>query len=201
MHIDTVFFDWGGVIADDPGEDFLTRVLLDAGASNEQAQAIYVTYMRDFISGKISEAAFWQALRDHYGLTIHPSISDTFLEWRGLIANKQVLALADKAKTLGLKTALLSNMIEPTYNALLKTDHFGRFDATIISWQVGCAKPDEAIYHLALEHMHTAAERSLFIDDKQKNLDPAAKLGFTTILAYNPEQIVRDVSAALQIQP
>jgi hypothetical protein len=25
----TIFFDWGGVVADDPGDDFLTKVLRD----------------------------------------------------------------------------------------------------------------------------------------------------------------------------
>lgn len=28
MAIDTIFFDWGGVLADDPGDEFLGKVWL-----------------------------------------------------------------------------------------------------------------------------------------------------------------------------
>jgi len=32
-----------------------------------------------------------------------------------------------------------------------------------------------------------------YIDDKQAYLDPAKRMGFTTILAQNPKQIMQDV--------
>lgn len=192
--INTVFFDWGGVIADDPGDEFLNLLLRNIGANNDQIQEINDSYMRRFMQGTISEAEYWQLLRDNYGFTVHESISDDFVKWRGLIINEDIMSLVGQAKAKGLQTAILSNVIEPTYNVLANAGHYDRFDAIIASCEVGFAKPQPEIYQLALDRLQTTAEQSLFIDDKQKNLDPATAMGFKTILAENPSQIIADFS-------
>lgn len=190
--IDTIFFDWGGVIASDPADDFLTQLLRDCGATEAQAQEIYDGYMRSFMRGEITETEYWNELRQKYGLTIHDTISDEFNAWKGLEANEAVFALVDEAKAKGIKTVAFTNVIEPTYNALAKAGHYDRFDTVVASCKVGYAKPQEEIYRLALETAQTTAEKSLFIDDKQRNLTPADTMGFRTILALNPAQIIRE---------
>ena len=92
MSIKTVFFDWGGVIAPDPGDDFLSSLLRRIGANDEQIQEMY---------------------------------------------------------------------------------------------------------DIALQKIHTTAQESLFIDDKQTFLDPAVRIFFRTILARNSEQIINDVQVML----
>lgn len=191
--ITTIFFDWGGVIADDPGDDFLKLLLRNGGASETQIQEIYETYMRRFMRGELTEQEYWDELRAHYGLTIHDSISEEFKKWSGLVKNEAVWALVDEAKALGLQTAILSNVIEPTYNALVQTGYYNYFDEVIVSCKVGFAKPQVEIYELALNKLGATPAQSLFIDDKQRNLDPADKLGFRTILAQSPAQIIADV--------
>jgi putative hydrolase of the HAD superfamily len=188
-----VFFDWGGVVANDPGDEFLGQLLRGVGATDAQIEEIFETYMKRFMRGEISEAEYWQELRVKYGLTIHDSISDEFKKWRGLIANEDVLALAREAKGQGLKVAVLSNVIEPTYNVIEAAGYYDLFDEVIASCKVGHVKPETEIYKIALERLGVTAEESVFIDDKQYCLDPAAKMGFKTILAQNPEQIIRDV--------
>lgn len=191
--INTIFFDWGGVIAGDPNDDFWANLLKDKGATDAQAEEIYDTYMQRFMRGEITEEQCWDELRRDYGLVIPDDVSEEFKEWRGLIKNDRVIALTDKARSAGLKVALLTNVIEPTYNVLSGVGHYGYFDEVIASCKVGYAKPQEEIYQLALDRLRTTAGQSLFIDDKQKNLDPAIRMGFKTILAQNPEQIIRDV--------
>jgi len=88
----------GGVIANDPGDEFLEQLLRGAGASEGQVQEIFETYMKRFMRGKISEAEYWQELRSKYGLSIHDSISHEFKKWRGLVANDDILELAKEAK-------------------------------------------------------------------------------------------------------
>jgi epoxide hydrolase-like predicted phosphatase len=143
--------------------------------------------------GKISEVEFWNELKSHYGFSVSDSISEEFIKWNGLVANKDVLGLVNELKSKGTQTAILSNVIEPTYNVLERAGYYGRFDEVIASCEVGFAKPELEIYQLALDRLNTTPEQSIFIDDKQINLDPADKMGFTTILAQNPEQILRDI--------
>jgi len=193
----TVFFDWGGVIADDPGDDFLTKLLQDIGASPEQIQEIFQLYMKRFMRGEISENEYWNELRDNYGFQINDSISDEFKKWNGLVANQDVLALVEEVKNQGWQTAILSNVIEPTYNVLQAVGFYDKFDVVIASCKEGFAKPEKQIYQLALERLNTTPEESVFIDDKQANLDPAQEMGFRVILAENPEQIIRDVKETL----
>lgn len=190
---DTIFFDWGGVVADDPGDEFLDMLLKNLGATDEQAREISRTYMKAFMRGQISETEYWNTLRTKYGFSIEDSISEEFMKWSGLVANEQILGLVDEAKVKGLKTAILSNVIEPTYNVLERAGFYARFDKVVASCKVGYAKPEKEIYQIALDQLHTTAKRSIFIDDKQRNLDPANEMGFTTILAQSPEQIIRDL--------
>jgi putative hydrolase of the HAD superfamily len=191
----TIFFDWGGVVSNDPGDDFLRMLLTELGATPAQVEEIYETYMRRFMRGELSESEYWQELRSIYGLTIHDSISEEFKRWQGLTANDDILNLVTEAKQQGLRTAVLSNVIEPTYNVIAAAGYYDYFDEVIASWQVGSAKPEPEIYKIALQQLETTAEASIFIDDKQKCLAPAAAMGFKTILAENPEQIIRDVRA------
>lgn len=191
-HYTTVFFDWGGVIANDPGDEFLGLLLKQIGASDEQVQEIFKTYMSRFMRGQISEAEYWAALNTHYGFTIPDSISEEFKKWQGLVANQDILNLVDEVKASGMQTAIFSNVIEPTYNVLQQAGYYDRFDQIIASCKVGFAKPQIEIYQLALDQLGVAASESIFIDDKQSNLDPANKMGFATVLAQNPDQIIAD---------
>lgn len=189
----TVFFDWGGVVADDPGDGFLGELLRSLGATEDQVQEIFQQHMRAFMRGEISEMQYWQTLRDTYGFTIENSISDEFKKWTGLVANQEVLKLVDDLKRSGLGVAILSNVIEPTYNALEQAGHYANFDKVIASCKVGFAKPQREIYEIALKEMGVKAEESIFVDDKQICLDPAGEMGFKTVLASNPEQFIGEV--------
>ncbi len=193
----TVFFDWGGVIASDPGDDFLADLLKSVGARDAQVQEIFESYMKRFMRGQISESEYWQELHSKYGLRIHDSISHELKKWRGLVANKDILMFAQELKAQGLHIAVLSNVIEPTYSAIEQTGYYDLFDEVIASCKVGYVKPEKQIYDIALKRLNVTADESIFIDDKQYCLDPATAMGVKTILAQSPEQIIRDIRHCL----
>jgi epoxide hydrolase-like predicted phosphatase len=194
---DTIFFDWGGVVADDPGDEFLGDLLRRLGAKDTEVQEIFQTYMKRFMRGQISEEEYWTELKANYGYSIPNNISQEFMKWTGLKANSDILNLVDSFKDRGLQTAIFSNVIEPTYNVLDAAGYYDRFDKIVASCKVGYAKPEEAIYALALSTLNTTGEKSIFIDDKESNLIPARDLGFTTILAQTPQQIITDLNKLL----
>jgi len=196
--MNTVFFDWGGVVANDPGDGLLAEILINLGASDEQVKEIFATYMRRFMRGEISELQYWQALHDDYGFETDESISDEFLKWKGLIANSDILNLIAEVHSLGLQTAILSNVIEPSYNVLDRAGYYDHFDYIIASCKEGYSKPQPEIYQIALDKTGSTPQKSLFIDDKESNLIPAREMGFTTILATHPDQIIADTRAYLE---
>lgn len=189
----TIFFDWGGVIADDGGDDFLSQIVTGFGANETQVKQIMDRYWSDFVRGKLSEVAFWDALRTYYGFVIEDTVSAKFQQWPGLKANNDVLEVVDKLRSKGYKTAILSNIIEPCYKPLIASGLYSHFDAVIASCDIGYAKPESEIYNYALNSLNTVAKSSIFIDDRKWNTDRAQELGFTTILAESPGQFISDL--------
>jgi putative hydrolase of the HAD superfamily len=55
-------------------------------------------------------------------------------------------------------------------------------DLFVSSCYVGLRKPDEKVYRLALDLIQKAPEECCFIDDRQVNIDAAAKVGLRTVL-------------------
>lgn len=193
MKYKTIFFDWGGVIGNDPDDKFLGNLLISIGATEQQKEEILETYKISFMRGQISEKEYWEALRKKYGLTIHDSISEEFKKWKGLEANEEVLDLVHHARQENIKVAVLSNVIEPTYAVIKEAGYYDLFDDVIASCKVGYAKPDREIYLIALERLKVSASESVFIDDKQRNLDPAEDIGFKTMLAEDQGQLIEDL--------
>lgn len=193
MKHEAIFFDWGGVIGNDPDDNFLGDLLISIGATQQQKEEILDTYKISFMRGQLSEKEYWDALRKKYGLSIHDSISDEFKKWKGLEANQEVLDLVDLARKENIKVAVFSNVIEPTYAVIKEAGYYDLFDDVIASCKVGYAKPDKEIYEIALKRLDVPAEKSVFIDDKQRNLDPAEEMGFTTMLVENQSQLIKDL--------
>ena len=63
------------------------------------------------------------------------------------------------------------------------------FDAYLSSCWLGLRKPTHKFYDRALSIAQARPEQSLFIDDRQQNLTPAAALGMKTILYQSPDQL------------
>ena len=76
------------------------------------------------------------------------------------------------------KLTLLSN-IDPYYWPTVKASipELAAFDAKVLSFEHGVAKPESGAYQLAVSASGCIAERCLFIDDKRENVDAAAFVG------------------------
>jgi putative hydrolase of the HAD superfamily len=73
-----------------------------------------------------------------------------------------------------------------------RIDRFGLRDIFTFffsSCLVGLAKPDPAIYRLALSVTQRRPEECVFTDDRPPNLEPAKDLGMHTIRYENPAQL------------
>lgn len=68
----------------------------------------------------------------------------------------------------------------------------------ILSYEVGCAKPDKSIYQKLLTQYALHANQCVFIDDLQINLDAAKSLEFETILATSEQQNIIAIEELLK---
>lgn len=72
------------------------------------------------------------------------------------------------------------------------------FSAFITSAYIGAQKPHATFYDRALNISHADPERTVFIDDRPENLEPAQARGIRCVLATGPDA-VRDGLAALGV--
>lgn len=63
-----------------------------------------------------------------------------------------------------------------------------KFDYFLNSYNVGLKKPDPRIFELAVQKTECTYNECLFIDDANKNVEQAKKLGMKTILFDNFDQ-------------
>ena len=91
----------------------------------------------------------------------------------------------------------LSNMPAPYAQHLLRThDFMAWFDDGVFSSTVKLAKPDPAIFKLALGQFDITAGETVFIDDHAPNVDAARALGITAFVFTDAELLARDLQSA-----
>jgi putative hydrolase of the HAD superfamily len=108
----------------------------------------------------------------------------------------------------GVKTALVSNCSHSTRGIVDRLGLVDAFDEVILSFEVGFAKPDPAIYREALRRVDVEPDRAIFVDDQQEYCDGAASIGIETYLIdrtgdatpdENGHRLIRDLRALLAV--
>lgn len=170
----TLVLDAMGVMyrAGDDVAELLIPFLKARGASDEGE--IERLYMEASLA-KCSSANLWEAFN------LDPSVEDEFLDGYELIPGLK--AFLEQAQPFVAGVWCLSNDV-PEWSKKLKRkfDLDRYFDGFVISGDVGARKPDRVIFDELLKQSGTAAKDAIFVDDRLKNLDAAAELGFRTIL-------------------
>lgn len=107
-----------------------------------------------------------------------------------------LLTALRKVKRNGLKTALLSNadgwwQPPKTYQGL--------FDATIISGEVGLAKPQREIYLLTANQLALEPAECVFVDDLAVNVHGAKEAGMVGVHHRSTESTLEELEILLAI--
>jgi len=97
------------------------------------------------------------------------------------------------------RISILSNMPELSeYYIIEKFPFLNEFELPLYSWRVKLIKPDPAIYKLQMKRLNVNPEEILFIDDKQENIDAAARLGMHTYLMKDYQHAPTEINDYLK---
>lgn len=108
---------------------------------------------------------------------------------------KLIKKLKKKFKT-GLLTNNIPGNIEYYREAL---ENYSIFDVAISSHEVGMVKPDPEIFKLMAKKIGCKLNECIFVDDWDKNIDAANKLGMKGILFTDNESLFKELKK-LKIQ-
>ena len=170
----TLVLDAMGVIfaAGDDVVELLCPFIHEQGgiAHDGQIEALY----NDASLGRLSARQFWEEVQ------VDSAREDDYLHRHRLSTG--LIEFIREAKSRVSSIWCLSNDVSEWSQKLRHFYGLHSFiDGFVISGDVGVRKPDAAIFRELISRTGMPAEQVLFVDDRPKNLDVAAALGFQTV--------------------
>jgi putative hydrolase of the HAD superfamily len=173
-----LLFDLGGVLVEFSGIEGLRGLLrTPADATAIRQRLVVCRLLRQFEVGTLDPSAFAEAFVAEWDLVVPPAtFLAEFRSWsRGLLPGARELLDALRPR---YRLAALSNSNEVHWDR--NTTDLGitaLFDSAYSSHQLGCHKPEPAIYREALARLGVPADRVVFFDDFEPNVVGARSEG------------------------
>lgn len=147
--------------------------------------------------GRVPEAEWWDEVCRRLGVdrALLPRIEAAFGErerWDREMA--EFLASLRPSCRLALLSNAWPRACERARTAW-KLDEL--FHEVIFSCDVGLAKPDARIYHLACERLGVEPAEAVFVDDNEKNVEGAAAVDMHAVLFRDTRQAIDEVRELL----
>ena len=175
-----LILDFGEVLVRPQSAASLQEMARVARLDVEEFVQRYWRHRRDYDTGQLSGTSYWRQVLDRQGTrdedaaieALKVADAESWTDYR-----REMWELAARFREHG-RTALLSNGVPEVMTRVRAEKNLSDyFDAVVISYEVGCAKPDARIYELCLTALGIEAESALLVDDRRENLDAAARLG------------------------
>lgn len=189
--IKTLVFDLGGVYFTEGirktaekwanefrvNKDDVIRELRDSAESNALR------------TGALNLHGFFDKLREEIGM--RQTDDKLTKDWFGSYeVNEGMPELIGELSQAGLELLYLSNTVPERDGYLDEKFGFMRhFAGGLLSYKVGLMKPDEKFYEKIHELTRSRGGEIVFVDDKEKNLEPAIKLGWHAIKFESAEKL------------
>jgi putative hydrolase of the HAD superfamily len=195
-----VIFDYGMVLTGQPDQEAHAAMVRLTGLPVDRFESLYWADRHAYDEGKLTGIMFWQNIVRDGKLNLGQAEIEELNRHDARMwttQNPAMLAWQLELKQHGILTAILSNMGDSVLaNMKREFDWLPRFDVLVWSYQLHMAKPDPAIYLHTLQKLGTRPDETLFIDDKQVNIDAARDLGMPAILFSTVERLRLDLIAA-----
>jgi putative hydrolase of the HAD superfamily len=203
-HYKGLLLDFGGVITTDffaSIDDHLQRFGLPRGrfrqlvTTDPAGRALYHRIER----GEISQAAFERELAGLLGVDPGGLVGGMLA---GLQPDQRIVQAAARARAAGIRVGVITNSggtepIDPYAGYHLHE----RYDAVIVSGEVGIRKPNPAIYLVAADKLGLPVGVCVLVDDVAANLAPAAELGMATIHHTDSAATVSELERFIGVDP
>ena len=197
MALRAVVFDYGMVLSGPPHPEAHEELRRITGLSHDAFERFYWTDRLAYDRGDLTGLAFWQKFVADAALGLSAEQIALLNQWDARMwttVNERTLAWHKQLKEHGLQTGILSNMGDSVLEVILeKFAWIEDFDVLIWSYQHRLIKPDPAIYKLLLERLGSAAEETLFLDDKLENIEAARQLGIHALQFSTVDQLRQDL--------
>jgi 2-haloacid dehalogenase len=197
MKVKNIIFDLGGVLIDWNPE----YVYLDAFKGNRKKMEKFFNEVCTFDWNENQDAGYPLANATEDRIALFPEQADLirmyYGRWeemlRGSISGT-VSILKKIVSNNDYRVFALTNWSAETFPIALKRfDFLHWFEGIVVSGTEKTRKPFPEIYETTLERYDLKACESVFIDDNERNVAAANKLGIQAIKFLNPHQLEKDL--------
>jgi glucose-1-phosphatase len=180
-NVKVLVFDMGHVFVDFEWDAVCEGFCQAAGVSRERLKEVFSQVAKlGYESGHIDTNTFLQELNTRLGSNIERSQFDQL--WVSTFRENEEMAALLQTLKQQRPLYLLSNTNEVHYEYLQgRYDVARHFEELILSYKVGCSKPDASIYREVLRRADVPAHNCLFVDDLEPNILAASELGMQVI--------------------
>jgi len=191
-----ILFDYGKVLSRPPAPEDWAALRAIFRTSEATFEQLYWEFRDQYDLNEISGAEYWLHVAQRTGVVLTSVAIDRQIEldnrqWTRV--NPEMLDFARRAKATGMTISILSNMQRDMLAAMRRQlDWLSEFDAQLFSCEIGVVKPARESYLRAVEAMGTAADETLFLDDKMKNVEGARRAGLQALLFEGDRKVVDD---------
>ena len=178
--INTFIFDCFAVIFSPPISGWHKENITNLGLVDEKLNDL----LNDYDLGNLSEDDIVEHFSKHEGVNLTKEKIQEGIDSHLKLDNSLVDIIL-KLKNKGFKIVLLSNGNAAFFKRKIYADYpeFKKlFNEIVISSEVGIIKPDKEIFLHTLQKINSKPEESLFIDDRQINVDGSLSVGMQGFL-------------------
>jgi len=198
--VKAVIFDYGEVLCHRPTPTETARLASFFGVGVDLFSVLWERNRGPYDRGDLAPEAYWLMLAEDAGTKIRPGQMEEICKLDIAMWSNVSSSMVEWARQLGssgMKVGLLSNMHPGMVTHARK--HFAwlkSFDCVTFSGEVRLIKPDPAIYEHTLRGLGVMASETLFLDDREINIQAARALGITAIHFQSVAQLRSDLQAA-----
>lgn len=200
---DVVIFDYGRVLSHAPTQDEIAAFAAMVGVPDPPFWQLYADTRDEYDCGRHDCQQHWSKFAKAAGISLSADHIARIVDFENrlwLRENAKALELVREIKSRGIRTAILSNMPPDLLQGL--RGRFGwldEFEVQIWSCEHGVIKPDPAIYKVCLEQLGCKPHRTLFFDDRPRNVEGARQVGMQAHVFESAEQARGIVRAGLTV--
>jgi len=196
--VNTVLFDFGGVLADEGFRDGLAAIgRLSGLAENDVIRKGHELVLRTgYVTGRAGEGHWWDTLRSE----AHLRGTDEALRLEILnrfTLRPPMLDLVERLKDRGFTVGILSDQTNWLDELDDRFGFYGRFDYIFNSFHMGKSKNDPTHFDDVLRLLNRQGREVLFIDDNDGHVGRAVEKGWKVILYKNLDGFLHELSGQL----
>ena len=200
MKIENIIFDFGGVILDiDPQLTISEFAKLGFNDLEKVTNDEFTQLIRKFERGILTPEVFRKKMKNFLGIKISDQQFDD--AWNALLFDipSERIEIIEQVKE-NYQILLLSNSNEIHYDLYVRDlqlrfgyrEFADLFHEAYFSFDLHLSKPDVEVYEFIINQNDLKPKKTLFIDDREDNIEAARKAGLQTYLLQKPER-VRDI--------